>query len=419
MSLERRAVITGLGLLCPMGDSPEALHGGLCRAGLTSVPRAATSVARPLAPEAPDPYLCNRNAYPLDRPARLLVAAAQLALADGGWSPQELNRADVSLFVGTMFSSAHTISRFDCQAVREGPTYASPLDFANTVINAPSGQAAIWHGLRGVNKTVATGASSGLEAIGSAAEAVWTGLVACALAGGVEELSPESFRAFEEAGLLCDTCHDTLPFDPRSGGLVLSESAALLVLEDGEVARRRGAPLLAEVRGHGQAFDVSRRRDERRSVRSIARSMHLAMEQAQVGPGEIDVVCASASGVVSVDRHEALAIGAVFEKQTELPPVSAVKSLLGEPLGAAGALQCAAMIQSMRTGLVPAALDLSRFPDAVVPFVPHADFPRDGFRTCLINSLSYDGHSCSLVLSSSAACESLVAHQKTHSGAQR
>jgi 3-oxoacyl-[acyl-carrier-protein] synthase II len=403
MSLERRAVITGVGLLCPMGNSPQAVHDGLRRAEIALPPGDPVPVSRALAPEAPDPYLSGRNAYPLDRPARLLAAAAQLALRDGGWSPEELRCEDVGLFVGTMFSSAHTISRFDCQAVREGPAYASPLDFANTVINAPSGQAAIWHGLRGVNKTVATGASSGLEAIGSAAEAIVIGLAACLLAGGVEELSPEAIRAFDEAGLLCERGRHPRPFHACSGGLVLSESAALLVIEDGEGARNRGVQVLAEVRGHGQAFDVSRRRDERCSVRSIARSMLLAMKQAGIGPGDIDVVCASANGVVSVDRHEVLAITSVFEARTEIPPVSAVKSLLGESLGAAGPLQCAVMIEAMRTGFIPAVMDLRRFPDKVVPFVQHADLPPDGVRTCLINSLSYDGHSCSLVLTSSAA----------------
>jgi 3-oxoacyl-[acyl-carrier-protein] synthase II len=387
-----------MGLLCPIGDSPTALFDGLCGAGTSQDAGLAGLASRPLPPEAPDRYLEGRNSYPLDRPARLLSAAARLALADGGWSPEDLKREDVGLFVGTMFSSAATISRFDCQAVREGPAYASPLDFANTVINAPAGQAAIWHGLRGVNETVATGASSGLQAIGAAAEAVGVGRATCVLAGGVEELSPEAIRAFAEAGILCGRGREPLPFDPGSGGLALSESASLLLVEEGEAARRRGANVVAEVRGHGQAFDISRRRDEPRSIRSIVRAMCLAMEQAGLGPGDIDVVCASAGGIVHLDRHEARAIATVFDTRTKFPCVSAVKSVMGEPLGAAGPLQCVAMIQAMRSRSVPAALDLRSFPDKVVPLLQHADLPRDGAPTCLINSLSYDGHSCSLVL---------------------
>jgi 3-oxoacyl-[acyl-carrier-protein] synthase II len=401
MSLARRAVITGVGLLCPMGDSAEALHKGLCRGSVASPGANPVPRPGPLAPEIADGYLDGRNAYALDRPARLLTAAVRLALADGGWSPEELSRDDVGLFVGSVFSSAHTISRFDCQAVREGPAYASPLEFANTVINAPSGQAAIWHGLRGVNKTVATGASSGLEAIGSAAEALRNGLASCLLAGGVEEHSPEALRALNEAGLLCGMGQHSRPFDPTSGGLTLSESAAVLVLEESEAALKRGARVVAEVLGHGFAFDVSRRRDERRSVRSIITSMRLALERARFTPADVDIICASANGVVSVDRHEALAIEAVFEASTDMPAISAVKALLGEALGAAAPLQCAAMIQAMRSRSVPATLIFRPLAEKAVPVLLHADLPRDGVQTCLINSLSYDGHSCSLVLSSS------------------
>jgi 3-oxoacyl-[acyl-carrier-protein] synthase II len=403
MSSDRRAVITGVGLLCPLGETPEALHGGLCRTDQARSPINRTDGTSALAPTAPDAYLAGRNAYPLDRPARLLSAAAQLALDDGGWTAEHSKSREIGLYVGTMFSSAHTISRFDCRSVQEGPAYVSPFDFANTVINAPSGQTAIWHGLRGVNMTVATGGSSGLEAIGSAALAIRTGCVDAVLAGGVEELSPESLRAFDEVGLLSRSGEDPRPFDEKSTGLSLSESAALVLLEELDSARLRGTRVMAEVRGHGSAFDTSRRRDERHSVRSIIRSMRLAIEEAGFGPDDIDVVCASANGMARVDRHEAVAIASVFESRTDVPPVSAVKSLLGEPLGAAGPLQCAAMIVAMRTGKIPVPLDLRRLPGNVVSFAQRAHSSRALIRTCLINSLSYDGHACSLVITSSAA----------------
>jgi 3-oxoacyl-(acyl-carrier-protein) synthase len=395
MLRNRRVLITGMGLLCPMGDSSRALYDGLCREG--------AALAGPLVPEAPEAHLGDHNAYPLDRPARLLAATAGLALADGGWTPEGLRRQDVGLFVGTFFSTAHTISRFDCQAVREGPSYASPLDFANTVINAPAGQAAIWHGLRGMNKTIATGASSGLEAIGCASLAVRIGRADCLLAGGVEELSVEATRAFGAAGLLCGAGERPLPFDAGGRGLALSEGAALLVLEEAEFALRRGARVLAEVRGHGHAFDTSRRRDERCSVRSIARAMHAAIQQADLGPEDVDVICASANGTAGIDRHEALAITALFEERPDAPTVSAIKGLLGESLGAAGPLQCVAMVEALRAGLVPAALQLRKSPDMVVPCIVPAARRRGSIQTCLINALGLDGHSCSLVLTSVAA----------------
>jgi hypothetical protein len=148
----------------------------------------------------------------------------------------------------------HTISRLHCQEVREGSAYSNPIDFANTVIDKPSGQATIWHGLREVFKTLATGASSGLEPIGAAAEAVCTGLAASGLADGVEVISPEILRASDEAGLQCGRAHHPRPFYPGPGtsGLSFSERAAEPALEGSSVTRqhRKRASVQAMVWTH-------------------------------------------------------------------------------------------------------------------------------------------------------------------------
>lgn len=394
MAVGRRVVITGVGVVCRMGDSPGLLLEGLCLG---------RPAAGPVLSNHLDPHLAGRNTYPLDRPARLLAAAASLALADCGMTAEWLALQDVGLFVGTMFSTAHTISRFDRQAAAEGPASASPLDFANTVINAPPGQTAIWHVLRGINRTVATGASSGLEAVGCAAEAIRTGRADWVLAGGVEELSAESVHGFRGAGLLCGEGDFPRPFDPSTAGTALSEGAALLVLETAQSAEERGARVLAEVAGHGRAFDATRRRDDRRSVLSVVRSMRQALEQAGYAPEHVDVLCASACGVGRVDRFEETAITAVFEADAVRPMVSVPKAVMGEPLGAAGPLQCAAMIEALRLGSVPAVLALPAVQGhdryRVRPQPLAAEPRRDRVRTSLINSLSMDGHSCSLVLS--------------------
>src|SRR5205085_7794233 len=140
---------------------------------------------------------------PLDRTSRLVASAAQLALNDSGWSEALRNQHEVGLVLGTMFCSVRTISEFDRRAVEAGPAYASPLDFSNTVINAAAGQTAILHDLRGVNTTVSTGVTSGLQAIAYAADLIRGGRARALLAGGADELCFESFYGFERAGLLC------------------------------------------------------------------------------------------------------------------------------------------------------------------------------------------------------------------------
>src|SRR5207249_1698043 len=135
VAVARDVVITGSGVLSPLGDSPAAVHAALVGDG--AAPPAEYGVSG-FAAEA---YLGERNLRPLDRPAQLLTCAAQLALRDAGWTPERLAAEDVGLVVGTMFSTVRTIAEFDRRAVRDGPAYASPMDFANTVINAPAGHA--------------------------------------------------------------------------------------------------------------------------------------------------------------------------------------------------------------------------------------------------------------------------------------
>ena len=226
MSSRRTVVVTGAGLVSSIGDSPADLHSAL------------TERSRGPAGAVFDPakYLGTRNTRPLDRLGQLVSAAAGLTLADACCPPQFRAEHAVGLVLGTMFSGVRTICAFDRQALEIGPECASPLDFANTVLNAAAGQAAIWHGLRGPNATIAAGVASGLQAIAYAADLIAAGTVDCALAGGADERSPEVADGLERAGLL-------------PGGVALGEAAAFVMLEAEDIARRRAATIRAEIRG--------------------------------------------------------------------------------------------------------------------------------------------------------------------------
>jgi len=270
--IANRVVITGAGVISPLGDSPARVHDSLCR-GLSAIkPITLFSTAGlgcPLGGEIADfdatKYLGQRNLRPLDRTPRLVASAAQLALAASGWSAEMREAQEVGLVLGTMFCSLHTISEFDRRALEAGPTYASPMDFSNTVINAAAGQTAIAHNLRDVNTTISTGVTSGLEAISYATELIRSGRARALLAGGADELCFESFFGFDRAGLLCRSDSSVgdfpIPFDKRRNGSALGEGAALLMLEDVALARARGAKILGEVVGRGSSYDCSRGRD--------------------------------------------------------------------------------------------------------------------------------------------------------------
>jgi 3-oxoacyl-[acyl-carrier-protein] synthase II len=394
LTVARGVVITGAGVVTPLGDTPGRLHAAL----LADVPAAPPGGRWGFAVTAfsPAAYLGDVNLRPLDRTSALLTCAARLALDDGGWSAARRGAEEVGLVVGTLFCSAHTIAAFDRRALEEGPAYASPMDFANTVINAAAGQAAIRHNLRGVNSTVATGATSGLRALAHAADLIRSGRARAVLAGGVEELCFESHLAFERAGLL--GAAPPLPFDARRGGFTLGEGAALLMLEDAEAAAARGACARAEVLGHGSAYDCSRGQDEARAVAAATRAGRLALRDAGVTPADVDAVSASANGSVRGDRHEARALAQTFAGRRDDLAVTAVKGRLGEALGAGGALQAVALVESLRTG--------------VLPGVPGLEEPEEPFlagkttaagrdldpRTGLVSSVGFDGDCCALVL---------------------
>jgi 3-oxoacyl-[acyl-carrier-protein] synthase II len=405
----RRVVITGAGVVSSLGDTRAALHAALCegQSGVRPIELFDTAnLGCPLGGEIKgfnaEKYLGKRNLRPLDRTSRLVASAAQLALDDSGWTAEMRAEHEVGLILGTMFCSVHTISEFDRRALEAGPAYASPMDFSNTVINAAAGQTAILHNLRGVNTTVSTGVTSGLQAIAYATDMIRGGRASALLAGGADELCFESFYGFERAGLLCRSDahegHYPISFDARRNGFAPGEGAALLMLEDAASARERGASVLAEVRGMGCGYDCSRGKDESKSVEAVAHSMRFALYDAGLLHYEVDCLSASANGSPRGDRHEAQAVAQVFNSHAQRMPATAIKAMLGETLGASGAMQALDMLETMRDQVLPGISRLEEFEEDFPLALAGSGRQRVDVVNALINSFGLDGHSCSLIL---------------------
>jgi 3-oxoacyl-[acyl-carrier-protein] synthase II len=410
--MDRRVVITGVGVISSLGDSLATLSTALCEGRSALRPVAAFNADELACRQAgevgaftPENYLGERNLRALDRTSRLVTAAAKLALDDSGWSTEWRRRCEVGVVLGTMFCSVHTISEFDRRGLVLGTKYVSPMDFANTVINAAAGQVAIWHDLRGVNSTIAGGITSGLQALAYAADLIRGGQATAVLSGGAEELCFESFYGFERAGLLCTSGDGfgeyPIPFDMRRNGFALGEGAALLMLEAAESAAARGASVLGEIKGYGNAYDLSHGTVSAQAVGAIARAMRLALQDAQMDADAIGCLSASANGSVLADRYEAQAVGAVFGGRTCTLPVTAVKSMLGETLGASGALQTIALLAGMRDGVLPGIRRLEQVEaDFPLTMVSAHNRPLDA-RNGLINAVGLDGNCCALVVARS------------------
>ena len=409
----RRVVVTGAGVVSPLADSPAELHRALAAGASARKPIELFDTAGigcheagEIRPFDPQGYVGERNLRPLDRTSRLLVVAAQLALADSGWAPpgQPRPAAEIGLVVGTTFCSVRTIAEFDRRALRLGPTHASPLDFANSVINAAAGQAAIWHGLRGVNSTLAGGEASALQAIAQATALVRSGRADAVLAGGAEELCFESFLGYYRAGRLCGSqdrgaVERPVPFDARRNGFSLSEGAALLMLEEAPAAAARGAAVRAEVLGWGAAFAAAS--GEAGMADAVARAVRLALADAGTTPAEIGCLSASASGSVAVDRAEALGVAAALGERAASLPVTAIKAMLGEGLGVSAAWQAVDLVETIGDGVLPGIAGLERLePGLPLPGAAAATRHLEpaARRQGLITAVGADGHCLALVL---------------------
>lgn len=404
----KRVVITGAGVVNCLGQDIDHFHASLCdgKAGVGpverfTVPGDGVAWGGEIAFEASE-QLGTRGLRPLNRTARLLTVAAKQAIEESGWNDEELRERNMGLISGTTFSSAHTISQFDIRGMTEGPSKASPLDFANTVINAATGQAAIWHGLTGLNTTIAAGVSSSLRALIYGFEMIRNGTASALLAGGVEELCYETFVGFHQADLSCTQNNDPkpIPFAADRNGFCLSEGASLLVLEDAEVAEARGANILCEIKGAGSGFDCQRGlvpSEEQVSVDAIRRTIALALDDAGTDASEIQAVSSSASGDAWYDRAEALGLERVFGQHTSSLPVTAIKSMIGESLGASGAFQTASMLASMRDGRLPGIAGLENV-ESGIPLAVTNTTRNVSITNALVNSVGFDGNCCSLVI---------------------
>ena len=407
-------VITGMGLVTPLGDTPEALHDALCAGKRAMRPVSLFPTTGLGAHEAAEVdfdhrhYFGRANVRPLDRTARLATAAAQQALDTSGWTSEMRAEHDVGLVLGTMFGGLDTVTAFDLRTQTAGPKYAKPLDFANSVINAAAGQVAIWHDLRGVNSTVTGGLTAGVQAITYAADLIRLGRADAVLAGGAEELSFPSLHGFHHGGRLAggrsDQTPHAVPFAPGRNGFVLGEGAALLMLESAERATARGATVLGRVRGWASGFDCSRGNDGQNTADTVARVVRLALDDADLAPHAVDAISCGANGSPAGDLHEAQGLAAALgdpghEAAGCAIPVAAVKAMLGECLGASAALQASVLVEAMRRDALPGISGLDER-DADVPLHGlSAETLTETMNVGLVEAMGLDGTVAAVVLS--------------------
>jgi 3-oxoacyl-[acyl-carrier-protein] synthase II len=365
--MERKVVISGIGVLSPIGIGRDNYWEGLFqgRTGFRKITLFDTAPfqvhhAGEMADFEPLAFLGKKGLRDLDRSTKLICSAAKLALDDARLQITEVNTHSTGVSIGTTFGSLHSISQFDRTSLIEGPRFVNPSHFPNTVINSPASHVSIRFKIKGFNTTISTGFCASLDAVAYAADFIKLNRADVVLAGGVEELCEETFMGFHKLDYLSGAdgsepvCR---PFDARRNGIILSEGAAVLVLEDEAHALNRGATILARVMGYGNAFDPSADSRFNHAGQGLKHAVVHALEDASLNPEDIDYICACANSTKGLDRLETRAIKEVFGRHAYAIPVSSIKSMVGESFSASGALSLAAGIGAIQKGLIFATIN--------------------------------------------------------------
>jgi 3-oxoacyl-[acyl-carrier-protein] synthase II len=393
-----RVVVTGAGVISPLGAGiecfAEALWSG--ESGIGESSRFPGVNIAEFKEFNPTPWLGNKGVRVLDRGTRLLCVAAQMALSNTGLLQDATGDGDpeLGLVCGTMFGGVHSIASFDWSGLTEGPSFVSPMEFPNTVINAPAGQAAIKHKLRGVNSTVCAGLASGLYAIQYAAEFLRFGRATWLMAGGMEEVCDEAALGFAKLGLASKTGH-TLPFGTDRDGTAAGEGAALWMLETEETARARNVEPWFEICGFGSAHDANELMGYQARGEGATEAIAQALEETGIGPDQIACIIAGANGSRTGDAMEARALRNVFGDRLEKIPVSAPKAATGEAMGASGAFCAIAAGLALQRQEAPPTAGF-RNTDSGLRLSSQSQ-PFQG-EYALINAFSCDGNNSALVI---------------------
>jgi 3-oxoacyl-[acyl-carrier-protein] synthase II len=397
--MAERIVITGAGVISAIGAGMDEFERALY-CGESGVKQSELfgdqNVTAEVRNFAPQQWLGNKGIRVLDRSARLLCVAAYMALCGSGLLNTEGAEGDpeLGMICGTMFGGLHSITSFDWSGLVDGPNYVNPMEFPNTVINSPAGQAAIRYKLRGINSTVCAGLASGLYALQCGADFLRFGRARVLLAGGVEELCDESVLGFRKAGVISPSgC--PRPFGTNRDGTVLGEGSAMLVLQREETALAGGATPWGELSGFGCAHDAQSIHAYRVRAEGATAAIRSALHDSGIGPEQIGAIVSGASGSEAGDEMEARALATVFGDRLQRIPVCAPKAAFGEAMGASGALCALVGAIALQRGSVPPTSGFSSADSALRLASESQDV--DG-EFILVNAFGCDGNNASLVL---------------------
>lgn len=408
--VKRRVVVTGYGCLTPLGKDPDTFWANLVagKSGAGPITRFdpcdfPTKIAAEIHDYDPEDYLDAKDARRMDLFSQYAVIAAKQAFHRAQLHEDKWDAERVGVMVGSGSGGLAMIQQEYRRILEKGPNRLSPYLAPSMLSNMASGEIAIALGARGPSAAVVTACATGSSCIGEAMRAIQYGEADIVLAGGTEApITPLGLAAFSKIRALSrkneEPAKASRPFDRNRDGFVAGEGAGVLVLEELEHALRRNVPILAELIGYGVTNDAYHITSPRADGEGAAGAMRLALRDAGLSPGQIDYINAHGTGTRLNDWIETQAIKQVFADDAGRVPVSSIKSMTGHMLGAGGAVEMIASVQTLNTGLIPPTINWEE-PDegADLDYVPNVA-RRKECRYVMSNSFGFGGHNVSLIV---------------------
>ena len=404
--MKRRVVVTGVGLITPLGTGNEKSWKGICEGhpGIRRIQKFDPSVLKTqIAGEVldfdPVNFMDPKEIRRSDPFIQYAVAATQLSLNDAGLEITEDISPDVGTFVSSGIGGLDSFQKNVIEMHERGPSRVSPFFIPSMIANMASGYVSIFFHAKGPNSCTTTACAASAHAIGDSAKIIERGDADVMIAGGTEApILPVAIAGFNSMKALSTRNEEphraSRPFDKERDGFVMGEGAGILILEELEFAKKRRARIYAEIIGYGMSSDAYHITSP--SLDGPVRCIRRALRDAQLNPEDIDYINAHGTSTPQNDVNETRAVKEVFNSYAYKLPISSTKSMTGHLLGAAGGIESAFTVLALYNGIIPPTVNLENpDPDCDLDYVPNEARERK-IKTALSNSFGFGGTNASL-----------------------
>ena len=407
--MERRVVITGLGAITPIGKNVDEFWKGIKegKCGIDEITLMDTTNQKvKLAAEVkdynPEDYMDKRTAKRIDRFSQFAIIAAKEAMADSGITPENTDMTRVGVAVSSGIGGLQTIEAQNEVAIKKGVDRISPMFIPMSIVNMAAGNVSIETGAKGESFAMVTACATGTHSIGESYRIIKHGYQDAIIAGGTEaSITPTGISGFANLKALSqatDKTRASIPFDKERSGFVMGEGAGILILEELEHAKKRGAKIYAEIVGYAATSDAYHITSPAPNGEGGARAMENAMKDAKIKPEDITYINAHGTSTHLNDSGETMAIKTAFGDASKNVMVSSTKSNTAHMLGAAGGIEAIVCAKAIQDSFVPPTINY-KVPDEEcdLDIVPNKGRNME-VKYAMSNSLGFGGHNSTIIL---------------------